>query len=283
MSNKRQKFWFGAHKQLDTVEVTPVTVEAPEDTEIEITHLVSLNTPFEVLIIDGRLGEELLPLDGPIDLGFFTGEHTTFEVGTVTPDRPLKLYLQVWGTPSVLPFYNFTIVGWAKNWVAPTIKIEHQKRIGEIVVSDYKKWLNEQKIERQHHHLFLDPLEAYLRDKNLSEEAKTPGFSVLKRYLESRGLLGENVPPPVSAETVGQKSMRARQRLNKQPDKAVQQAIAALGKCNSCGSSKIASTPASHANQRHCMDCGTVFMVVAPAVPSSSGFTVTKINRPESP
>ncbi len=244
MSNKRQKFWFGAHEQLDTVEVTPVTIEAPE-TEIEITNLVSLNTAFEVLIIDGRLGEELLPLDGPINLGFFTGEHTTFEVGTVTPDRPLKLYLQVVGTPAVLPFYNFTIVGWAKDWVAPTIKIEHQKRIGEIVVSDYKKWLLTQEIERQHHHLFLDPLEAYLRDENLSEEAKTPGFSVLKRYLESRGLLGENVPPPVSAETVGQKSMRARQRLNN---------------CNSCGSHNTAQAPeGSHPSQRHCLDCGTLF------------------------
>jgi hypothetical protein len=98
--------------------VVPITIQAPADTEITVTHLVSFNGSFEIMLVDGKLGEDLLPMDGPIDFVLFA-KHDEFEIGTITPDRPLRLYFKAAGFPSVLPLVNGALLGTTEAWVAP--------------------------------------------------------------------------------------------------------------------------------------------------------------------
>lgn len=190
--NKRKTFWFGVQQELPSRDVFPVTIKPPAETEVELTHLVSNNEKFEIILIDGRIGEDLLPFDGPMDLVFFQ-KHTAFSVGTITPDKPLKLYLQAYGHPSALPHLSFTVVGQMQNWKAPAITAEHQRRIGEVNIIDYKRWLVDQQVKQPQH--FLDALETYLAGEDLTPEAKTPGFAALQHYIDVRKQTVE-VPTP---------------------------------------------------------------------------------------
>lgn len=99
----------GILRQCETNETFPVRI-VPQQT-LRLKRLVSFNGYFEISYEEGRIGDDkLLPIEGPIDLAYFN-KHHYFEYGTIDPDNPLCLYVKVFGTPSIMPYINFVIVG----------------------------------------------------------------------------------------------------------------------------------------------------------------------------
>ena len=125
------EFTYGVLFQSESTETFPVDIVPPEGTKVELTQLVSMNRAFEFMLVDGRIGDRLLPIHGPIDLGFYA-EYPRFEMGSITEEDHLRLYIEVFGTPSVYPILNFVVTGEMETWTPPECTEPRRHRVGEL-------------------------------------------------------------------------------------------------------------------------------------------------------
>jgi len=137
------EFIHGVVVQAESNETFPVDVVPPDGTRIELKRLISMNGAYEFMLLDGRIGERLLPIHGPIDISLYK-QHMQFEMGVITEEEPLRLYFEVFDHPSVLPYLNFVVIGDMENWIAPERTEVRRHRVGELSISEYEKWLRDQ-------------------------------------------------------------------------------------------------------------------------------------------
>jgi len=177
-------YMIGVFQQAQTTDIFPLDIIAPEDHCIHIREFIVHNGPYEFLLHEGRIGEKFLPFDGPLDVATFK-THRKFEVGTITPDEPLRLYLEVFSTPSVMPFINCTLIGMIEDWVAPEVTSDRRRRVGEIVVSEYSTWLEEQGVHGEQHHNLMDPLNKFCDGQGLDVVQPKEGLNEEKALAHS--------------------------------------------------------------------------------------------------
>lgn len=179
-------YYAGICEELSLQGPRRITIKSPDDSQVHIKELVCNNGAFEVVLVEGLIGDELLPLECPIDMSFFQKQHK-FEVGTITPDVPMHLYFKPFGSPSIAPYINCVITGECEGWTAPKTTEARQRRVGELAFHDFVEWLNKQEISGEIADYLSKPVKAFLDDHDLTFGDMEPN-KALELYLQVRGI-----------------------------------------------------------------------------------------------
>jgi len=143
--------YIAGYQQKIEYEGTPVQVDAPEGHSVKLTHLITMDVSRQqtLYLVDGRIGDKLLPLVGKIDFSFF-GHNSNFAVGTITPDEPLRLYFSPppghQPKTSAAPTANFVIKGTIERWTPRVATATEQKSLGIFDIHDFYAWFQTQPV-----------------------------------------------------------------------------------------------------------------------------------------
>jgi hypothetical protein len=154
------EYIIGCQRQVPP-EVTRLDFEVPADYQVHLRELFASNNFYEIELVDGRLGDKLLPFDGPLDMGFF-GQRHAFKVGTMTEEAPLTLYVRAFGVPAVNPYLGLHLIGDIEEWTPPEVSVEHRHRVGELTIQEYTSWLAGQDVHPHIRDELLEPVRRFL-------------------------------------------------------------------------------------------------------------------------
>lgn len=131
----------------DTTDALRIEVYPSAGTSFDIKGIKSLTDSHMVVIVEAKIGDRFVWPDSIIDVGMFKDVHPFFpeEMGTITGEEPLELYVKHFGTPSVHPFLNLAIFGEETVLDAEQIernRAEAARKVGLLHFAEFREWLD---------------------------------------------------------------------------------------------------------------------------------------------
>jgi hypothetical protein len=132
----------------DLLEAQRIVFAPQPGTAFNIKGVKSLTDAFTAIIVEAKIGDNFVWPEGVTDVGLFKDVHPYFEMalGEITEEVPLELYVKVFGTPSVLPFFNFSIFGEERVLSAEEAAANREaaeRRVGLLHFKTFRDWLDQ--------------------------------------------------------------------------------------------------------------------------------------------